>query len=148
MVFRPLSNPRDTLDQLRDEVNRLFSGVVGNVYSPWSVPTRGQPAVNLWETDDALMAELELPGVANDQIEISVAENELSVKAQRPDVEQPEKTYHRRERPVGTFARVVRLPTPVNADGVTAQLRDGVLSVTLPKAESVRPRKIQVSCGT
>jgi HSP20 family protein len=91
--------------------------------------------------------ELELPGVKSDELELSVVGDELSIKVERPEVEREGAMYHRRERSVGSFARVLRLPIPVNPDRVEAELRHGVLSITLPKAESARPRKIQVSRG-
>jgi len=91
------------------------------------------------------MIEMEVPGLKSDQLEISVVGDELSIKVQRPDLQQEGVTYHRRERPVGEFARVLRLPAEVEADHVEAELRDGVLSITLPKAERARPRKISVA---
>ncbi len=106
---------------------------------------RNQPAINVWEQDDALKVEMELPGVKGEQLDISVAGGELSVKVNAPDDAQEGVTYHRRERPVGSFSRIVRLPIEVNADRVEADLRDGVLTITLPKAESAKPRKINVT---
>ena len=71
-------------------------------------------------------------------------ENELTLKFTRPAVEKEGVTYHRRERPAGSFIRVLRLPVPVDAGRVAAEMRDGVLTVTLPKAASAKPRKIEV----
>lgn len=146
MVYRYVS-PRQRLGQLRDEMDRLMSGFLG--WFPTGSPSavRGQPAVNLWEDGDALFAEMEVPGVKSDQIEVSVVGDELSLAVRREDVAQEGVTYHRRERGVGSFTRVVRLPADVDADNVAAELRNGVLTVTLPKAESAKPRKIQVASG-
>ena len=142
MVFR-YQNPRQAIDQLREEVNRLFTGWTPDGAWPW--PTgRGQPAVNVWETNDALVAEMEVPGVKSEQIDISVVENELTLKIQRSESQPEEVTFHRRERPSGPLTRVLRLPVPVDAHRVAAELREGVLTVTLPKAESAKPRKISV----
>jgi HSP20 family protein len=137
---------RHPFHQLRNEVDRLLTGFLGPA-ADGLLPGvfRGQPPVNVWEQDDALKVELELPGVKNEQIEVSVAGDDLSIKVTRPDVDQDGVTYHRRERPVGSFSRVVHLPVQVNADRVEADLRDGVLTITLPKAESARPRKINVT---
>ena len=147
MVFRYVGT-RHPIHQLRREMDRLLGGFVGNVGElAWPVTGRGRPAVNLWEVDDALKLELELPGVEKDQIELSVVGDELSIKIERPDAEPQGATYHRRERGVGTFARVVPLPVEVDPDKVEAELRHGVLTITLPKAEAARPRKIQVSSG-
>lgn len=146
MVYR-FSNPRHPIRQLRDEMDRLFSGVSRDPDSGWFGFGRGQPAVNVWEENDALKVELEVPGVQGDQVDLSVVGGELTVKIDRPDAKQEGATYHRRERPVGSFSRVLRLPADVDADRVDAELRNGVLLITLPKAESAKPRKIQVSTG-
>jgi HSP20 family protein len=132
--------------QLRSEMDRLLNGFLGTASNggSHSVMGRGQPAVNLWDGKDALMLELEIPGVKNDQIDISVAGLDLSIKIQRPDIAEEGVTYHRRERPVGDFTRVLRLPCEVNADKVAAELQNGVLTLTLPKAEAAKPRKISV----
>ena len=145
MVLRHF-NTRYPIGQLRSEMDRLLSGFFSNAADEsFAGRRRGQPAVNLWEEDDQLLVELEVPGVKSDQVEISVAGGELSLSIRRPDVQQENVTYHRRERPVGAFTRVLRLPTDVDADKVEAELRDGVLTVRLPKAESVKPRKIAVA---
>jgi len=106
---------------------------------------RAFPAVNVWETEHELHAEAELPGVEPGNVEVSVEGNELSIKGQRTIREAEGATYHRRERGAGTFSRVLRLPVEVNAEAVKATLKDGVLSIVLPKAEAARPRKIPVT---
>jgi HSP20 family protein len=134
------------MDQLREEMNRLFNGMLSNGTAAW-FPTRGQPVLNVWETDDAVMAEVEVPGVKSDQVEVSVAQGELTLSVHRRFEEASEATFHRRERPVGDFTRVLRLPAAVAPDRVSADLHDGVLTITLPKAEESRPRKISVKAG-
>ncbi len=144
MVFRYIS-PSNPVHQLRREMDRLWSAVVGdNMEPPWTGIVRGQPAVNVWETDDALFAELETPGLKSDQFDISVVGDQLTIKVERPEVEEKGTTYHRRERPVGVFTRVLRLPVSVESDAVGAELHNGVLTLRLPKAAAARPRKIQV----
>jgi HSP20 family protein len=140
---------RYPIQQLRREMDRLLSGFTGSMGDvSWPLTGRHRLPMNAWETDDAMHVELELPGVKSDQVELSVIGDELSIRVERPDTPQEGTAYHRRERPVGSFARVLRLPVPVDADRVEAGLRDGVLTVTLPKAASARPRKIQVSSGS
>jgi HSP20 family protein len=138
-------NVRHPFHQLREEMDRLLTSFGGGV-ADGLLPAvfRGQPAANVWEKDDALLVELELPGVKSEQVDISVAGGELSVKINQPEVEQENVTYHRRERPVGPLCRVLRLPVEVDADRVEAELHDGVLLITLPKAESAKARKINV----
>ncbi len=139
-------NTRYPVHQLRDEMDRLLSGFLGSASEQWWPRVgRKQPAVNLFENGDTLVAELEVPGLKQDQLDISVAGGELSIQLQRPDIRQEEVTYHRQERPVGTFTRVLRLPADVDADRVTAELHDGILTISVPKAESAKPRKIEVT---
>ena len=147
MVFR---NPsvQHPLYQFRDGMDRLLTGVLGPMAEGMLPPMfRSQPAVNVWEQGEALLVEMEVPGIKNDQVDVSVAGGELSIKIDRAEVEQENVKYHRRERPVGSFTRVLRLPVEVDADRVEAELRDGVLKITLPKAEAAKPRKINVAGG-
>ena len=145
MVFHYLGSRRP-VDQLRREMDRLFNGWLGHGVDTSLPPTsRGRPAVNLWETKEALHVELELPGVKSDELDISVAGGELTLAVQRPEVDEEDVTYHRRERGMGPFSRVIRLPLDVDAEQVEAELRHGVLTINLPKAESSRPRKIKVA---
>ena len=132
--------------QLRNEMDRLLTGFLGPTVDGFLPAVfRNQPAVNVWEQNDALKVEVELPGVKREQIDIAVAGGELSIKIDRPESDQEDVVYHRRERPEGPLTRVLRLPIEVNADRVEADLHDGVLTVTLPKAESAKPRKINVT---
>jgi HSP20 family protein len=127
-------------------MDRLLTGFFGSMPDGFTPSAfRSQPAANVFEQDDTLLVEMEVPGVKNEQIDISVAGDELSVRIDRPEIEQEGVTFHRRERPVGAFTRVLRLPVEVDADKVEAELRDGVLTIKLPKAESAKPRKINVA---
>jgi len=132
---------------LRGEFDRLFSNLAESfpVPDPFGVLGRRPfPAMNAWEDDKAVYAEAELPGLAMQDIEVLVMGDELTVKGERKDTEMEGVTYHRRERGVGTFSRVLRLPVQVDADKVEATLRDGVLTVKLPKAQAALPRKIEL----
>jgi HSP20 family protein len=130
-------------------MDRLLTGFLGQpLEGLWSPESRSQPAVNVWEEKDALVAELEVPGLQGDQLDIAVVGGELSIKIERPDLSQEGVKYHRRERPVGTFSRTLRLPVDIDAGKVQAELNDGVLTITMPKAEEAKPRKIQVSQST
>ncbi len=145
MVLRDLSL-RNPLYQFRNEVDRLFNGFLGSVPEGFlPPPLRNQPAVNIWEQHEAILVEMEVPGVKKDQLDLSVVGNELSIRIDQPGPEEEGTIYHRRERPVGSFSRVIPLPCEVDANRVAAELRDGVLTITLPKAESAKPRKIAVA---
>lgn len=146
MVFG-YQTSRHPLGQLRDEVDRLFTGVFGSGGNGGFLPQvfRNQPPVNVWDQNDSIVVEMELPGVKNDQIDISVTGAELLLRVNRPDDAQEGVVFHRRERAVGTFSRSLRLPVDVDSSRVEAELRNGVLTITLPKAESAKPRKINVT---
>lgn len=106
-----------------------------------------RPAVNVWADDQSVQVEAELPGVAEDALEITVVENELTIAGRRePDLGEHVRVL-RRERPTGEFRRVVALPFEVAADEVDATLEHGVLTVRLPKAPSARPRTIPVNAS-
>lgn len=134
--------------ELRAEMDRLMEQFLGDesFLLDWETPTaRRYPPVNLWEDDETLFAEAEIPGFTEDQIEISVAGNELTIKAERPQTEfEKTATIHRRERPHGSFSRTIRLPFEVRDDKITATLHEGLLTIEMPKAEACRARKIKV----
>jgi len=137
--YRPLT-------QLRGEMDRLL-GDLFHAVGPIGAPVANSPALNVWEQADMIFAEAEVPGLAIENLEISVQGTELSLKGKYEGPHPAEGTYHRRERASGEFARTVRLPVEVDADQVQARLQDGVLLVTLPKAAAARPRRIKVNVG-
>lgn len=137
-----IQNP---LQHLRREMDRLFSNVAGGVENGgWPSPFVGQPPVNVWESAEAVFVETEIPGVTSDQVEITVAGDQLTLRVERPEKADEATVYHRRERPSGSMSRVIKLPAEVEAEQVEAQLTNGVLTITLPKAAAAKPRKINV----
>ncbi len=133
--------------ELRDEVDRLFSNIAAHPTVAGAtrfVTGREYPSANLWEDNDNVYAECELPGVRSEDLDISVVGHELTIKGRRTDIAESQATYHRRERGVGIFSRSLKLPTEIAVDQVHASLREGVLLITMPKAESAKPRKVQV----
>lgn len=133
--------------RLREEMDQLFEGFFGNGRLRVSVPALGRqafPSFNVWEDDKNFFAEAEVPGLKMEELAVSVMGNELAVEGERKDAELEGVTYHRRERGVGSFSRVLRLPVEIDTDKVEATLCDGVLTVRLPKAEAAMPKKIEV----
>lgn len=141
------SNGAHPMNQLREEVDRVFGDFFGggapNASRTATAP-RCFPAVNVWERGDELFIEAELPGLNENDVDISVNGGELLIKGKRMDLDEKDAVYHRRERGVGEFSRVLRLPIEAAVDKIQAKLSDGVLLITLPKAEASKPRKIQV----
>ena len=127
---------------LRREVDRLFDAFTGAENGGGR--SRGFPAINLWEEGDVLHLEAEMPGVAQNDLDISAAGNELTLRGQRNPTKDENRAYHRQERGFGEFTRVVTLPVEIDPERIEATLKDGVLTLTLPKAAAARARKIQV----
>ena len=150
------------LEDLRDEFDRLWTSLTAAppLHGWGSRPsTSAFPAVNVRETDDAIVVEAELPGLDAGEVEIAATGDELVLKGSRPEPEgaqststgakgngerQPAVTWHRRERGTGSFERRITLPVAVDAARVEARLADGVLTVTCPKAPEAQPHKVQV----
>lgn len=127
---------------LRREVDRLFDTFTGGENS--GARGRAFPLINLWEEGDVLHLEAEMPGVRQDDLEISAAGNELTLHGRRTPPEGEKRAYHRQERGYGEFTRAITLPIEVDPERIEATLKDGVLMLTLPKAAAARARKIQV----
>lgn len=103
------------------------------------------PALNTWEDADNAWIEAELPGLGLEDLEVLVNGGEVTIAGERKFGEPQNGTnWHRRERSHGRFSRTLTLPWDVDADKVHATLRDGVLTVQLPKAETAKPRKVRV----
>jgi len=140
--FRGMSPMWRELEQLRREMDRLW----GEVVAPFEAPAlRGYPAMNVWMNENGAVVTTELPGVLSDNLDINVADNTLTVSGSRKPEELEEgATYHRRERAYGTFTRSFQLPFRVDPQKVEASLNNGILTITLPRAEEDKPKKIAV----
>jgi HSP20 family protein len=107
-------------------------------------PSGWSPPVDLHETDDQYILTAELPGLSRDDLQIDMHDGRLTLAGVRPERTQTTEQFHRVERGRGSFSRTFQLPIPVDAERITADLRDGVLTVTCPKAERAS-RRIDIS---
>jgi len=105
------------------------------------------PPVNVWEETDAFHVEAELPGLKQEDLQIVAAHRTQVTLAGEYRGSGDQSSWHRRERLVGKFERVLTFPAPIDADKVVAKLENGMLHLTLPKAEEARPRRITVNAG-
>jgi HSP20 family protein len=129
------------MERIRREMNRLFDTGPDRLLRQ----AAAFPPMNIWSSDEGLVVTAEIPGVNVDDLEITVVNETLTLKGQRAADEINENSrYHRRERGQGRFARSIQLPFPVNSGEVDANMKDGVLYVSLPRAEEDKPRKITV----
>jgi len=134
----------DRLATLRDEMDRLFDLSFPTrdtgIFSGWS------PALDLWDDKDNFVVTVELPGMKKEDIGISVHDGVLTISGERKhEANQNEGETFRSERYFGKFQRSLTLPTRVANKDVKATYKDGILTVTLPKAEEAKPRQIEVS---
>lgn len=113
-------------------------------FPAFGVSTRRFPSINAWEDANNLFIEAELPGFRIEDLDITLTGNELTISGTRAETKPEGATFYRRERPSGAFSRTARVGFEVDGSKVTASLVNGVLKVTLPKAEAVKPRKIDV----
>jgi HSP20 family protein len=136
-------SPFEQLSTLRDEINRLFEAPFSNggsdAFNSWA------PALDVYEDKDNLVVRAELPGLKKEDINISLNENTVTISGERRN----EKKYEgsetsREERLFGRFTRSFQLPKAVDSGKVKASYKDGILTVTLPKAEEAKPRQIEI----
>lgn len=102
------------------------------------------PPVDVHETPDSYVVTAEVPGVVREDIDIRVNDGWVTLAGTRRELGRACERYHRVERGHGAFARTFELPAPVDTDGVTAELHDGILTVTLPKSPGAAPRRIPI----
>lgn len=135
---------RGPLHALQEEMQDLFSQVLGNGGDAWL--TGGcAPSLDLSETDQAVDVRMDVPGIKSDDIDIQLNGNLLTVSGTRKEEkEEKGRTFHRLERRCGSFSRSVTLPCAVKEDKIDAQYHDGVLTISLPKCEEAKARKIKV----
>ena len=139
-------DPFRDLITLREKMNRLFEEAFTSrgedrelISSSWT------PSVDIYETENALVLSAEVPGVDEDDIEIRIEDNTLSIKGERKfEKETKEENYHRIERAYGSFYRSFTLPSYVDQDKIEAEHENGVLKITMPKKPELKPRKVKV----
>jgi HSP20 family protein len=140
-------DPFRTLARMREDMDRLTSGWSGGI-TPETTFAGGvwAPPVNIAETDDSYSITADLPGLSKDDIKVTYQNGVLTIQGERKEEkeENNKKNWHRMERVYGMFERSFRLPMPVKAEQVQAEFKDGVLKLTVPKAEEAKPKQIEV----
>ncbi len=137
------TSPLQELERMRRQMDWLSSGLSRG---PLGTPTAGVfPLMNITEGKEHFYVRAELPGLTADNLDISVTGDTLTIAGERKLPAEDEKAkYHRREREAGRFNRIITLPAQVDTGKVNARCKDGLLTVTLPKAEAVKPKQITV----
>jgi HSP20 family protein len=140
-----LWEPFSGIDEIQSEMNRMFDGLFARPPVSGVTERAWAPNMDVYETKDDMTLVCDLPGVRENEVTVSIMGDVLTVKGERKLLTEPQDdNYHRLERWFGKFERRVVLPMPVQADGVKASYRDGVLEIRLPKAEEVKPREIKI----
>jgi HSP20 family protein len=137
--FRELMSLREAMDRLfEDSFVRPRAGLL----APAGVEAL---AVDMYETDDAIVVKSAIPGVKPADVDVSITGDTVTIKGEtKAEEEIKEENYMRRERRYGSFCRSLTIPIPVVSDKAEAEFEDGILTLTLPKAEEVRPKAIKV----
>ena len=140
-------DPFRDLRTLQEEVNRLFSTNLTRSFDDEGIG-RGAwaPSVDIYENKDHIVLEAELPGMKQEDFDLSIENNVITLRGERKFEKTDEAdNYHRVERSYGAFTRSFTLPQTVSAEGAAAEYNNGVLRVTLPKREETKARRIQIT---
>jgi HSP20 family protein len=139
-------DPLRELEGLTGRLNRFFDGPLANklpgdgaIFGDWS------PAIDIEETDGEYLLKTDLPAMKREEVKVGITDGVLTVEGERQhEKEEKGKKFHKIERSFGRFVRRVAVPTDVDQQKVSAEFKDGVLSVHLPKSESAKPRYVDV----
>ncbi|HYR11340.1 MAG TPA: Hsp20/alpha crystallin family protein [Longimicrobium sp.] len=141
----PAMSPWAEMADMQNRIRHLFAEPFPSL-RVFAEPVGWTPAVDVSESDGTLVVKAELPGMAKDDVEIDLVDNVLTLRGEKKlEEERTEGEMHVWERSYGSFQRAFTLPCRVQEDRVTAEVKNGVLTITLPKAEEARGRKIEVA---
>jgi len=139
-------DPFRDLVSIQDELNRLFGRTYAGI-EPTRPTAAGSwmPSMDVFETEDKIVATVELPGIAPEDVEVAVEDSTLTISGSREfSSEVKEEAFHRIERRYGSFSRAIALPQTADTEKVEAAFDRGVLTVEVPKVEKAKPKKIQI----
>ena len=148
------NDPFIDLKSVQDEFNRVFGNGIPNIFSGvQTAANKWSPKVDVFEDENAIVIEADLPGLKAEDFNLSVENFKLTLSGERKfekevKTEGNQGNWHRVERNYGSFSRTFTLPVTVNVEAVKAEFKDGVLHVTLPKREEVKARNISVTVKT
>ncbi len=146
-MYLTVSRPRNRFGLMNGEIDRMFNeifngGTMVESEAGWV------PRADVHETDDSFLVQLDVPGIDKNDVKVKFEDNTLIVSGERKyESKEEEKNYRQIERIYGTFTRTLRLPKDVDAQKISANYKNGVLEITLPKAEEVKPKEIEIKIG-
>ena len=137
-------DPFRDIATLQDRLNRYFTDPTRSAGEDATLGT-WMPAVDIFEKEDNVVLRAELPGMKEKDIDVHVKNGILTLRGERKrETEVSNESFHRAERYYGTFTRTFALPTTVDVQKISAQYKDGLLEVVLPKAEAAKPKRIEI----
>lgn len=141
-------DPYRELTTMRNWMDRMISDSFFSASGLWERGGEQPLALDVAEEGETFIVKASVPGMKPNDLDITIADNVLTIKGEtKEDQEIKQENYHLRERHIGSFVRSVTLPTPVDADKVGATYENGVLTLNIPKSESVKPKRIAVHNG-
>jgi HSP20 family protein len=141
-------DPFRNMSTLQDRINRIFDETTSRSqdYDVEVSQCDWRPVVDIYDSEKAIVVNAELPGVSKESITLDVKENILTLKGERKsDAEVSKENYYRMERCFGTFERAFTLPSTVDPGKITANFKDGVLKIEIPKPEEKKPKQISIN---
>jgi HSP20 family protein len=139
-----VKSPFDTLEKFRENMEKLFDKSFANRISDYHSGVF--PSVNLTEDESHYFIKAELPGMSADELDIQIIGKSLTIAGERKIPEETDEAqYHRRERDAGRFRRGLTLPGEIESDTISAEMKNGILLIQVPKAETAKPKQIKVA---
>jgi HSP20 family protein len=147
-VYAPIPAEKDPVGHVTEQMDRLASLL--ERLQPRPPAPSWTPPLSVWESDKEMLVCMDLPGVDRESVAVELQGNVLTVSGElkSEETEQEQRTYHVRERRYGRFSRQVSLPAGIRGDQIQASLENGILTLHIPKAEEMKPRRIQITGGT
>jgi HSP20 family protein len=144
-ALRPLFRRRRPFEMLEQDLDDLLSRLEADWNGEWPLGSVA-PSLDLSETESALQIRMDVPGLKAEEINVEISGNTVRISGERKEEkEEKGRTYHCVERQAGTFARTVTLPASIQEDKVSAECKDGVLTITMPKTEEAKTRQVKVT---
>lgn len=152
VTVTPLNTMLDRMVTLSRAMDQAFTNGSADVMGNGNAQPSWVPELDAWETENAYLVQLDLPGISADQVEITFERNTLTVRGNRPRTLQAPETGELRvffaERDWGSFTRSLRFPQHVVGDNIEAKFADGVLTIHIPKSEASKPRRIAINAAS
>jgi HSP20 family protein len=148
MTIMRRHSPLADVVTLRDAMERLFDERFSRPLWPWNGERDAAPALDLYTTEEAVVAKVALPGVKPETVDVSVTDGAVTIRGSwDEEKETTEAGYLHKELSRGSFGRSFSLPTAVNAEEATASFKDGLLTLTIPRTEAAKPKRVKVELG-